>query len=230
MKNKTSLITALLLSIIAITVQGQDSEFSRNFVTKVDLFTDLWQDTPDVMDENTLNRGVNIYGMYNFPIKNSSLSFEIGTGLGIHNLYHENTLLETDEGATYFGVIPDTTLDGSATEIGKSKMSLAYLDFPMEFKIQTQNDLRAAIGFKIGVLINSLNKYKGDDYTVEGNEQITVKDKNIDNTNPFRYGPTLRLGYKWIDLYAYYSLSTVFEENKGPEMYPISVGISVVKF
>ncbi|MFW5974790.1 MAG: hypothetical protein ACOCQ6_01140, partial [Bacteroidota bacterium] len=72
--------------------------------------------------------------------------------------------------------------------------------------------------------------YKGDNFESAQGEKIKIKEKDLDNTNSLRYGPTIRLGYKWIDLFAYYSLTPAFEENKGPEMYPVSIGISVVKF
>ncbi|MDZ7777195.1 MAG: outer membrane beta-barrel protein [Bacteroidales bacterium] len=230
MKKTTVIITVAIVLMAAMVVQGQDTEFRRNLETKVNLFTDVWQDTPDVLDASTINRGVNIYGMYNFPIKNSALDFQIGAGIGIHNLYHNNTLDQDADGKTVMGAIPDTLANGGSTNVENAKFSFGYLDVPMEMHITTQSNLRAAIGFKVGLLINSLSKYKGDDFSSASGDQIKVKRKNLSNTNQLRYGPTLRLGYKWIDLFAYYSLTPVFEENKGPEMYPISIGISVVKF
>lgn len=230
MKKTTVIITVVIALMAAMAVQGQETEFRRNLETKVDIFTDIWQDTPEVLDESTINRGINIYGMYNFPIKNTALNFQAGAGIGIHNLYHNNTLEKDANGNTVMGTIPDTLANGSSTNVDNAKFSFGYLDVPLELHIETQSDLRAAVGFKIGLLINSLSKYSGDDYNAQDGESIKVKHKDLANTNQLRYGPTLRLGYKWIDLFAYYSLTPVFEENKGPEMYPISVGISVVKF
>jgi uncharacterized membrane protein YciS (DUF1049 family) len=169
--------------------------------------------------------------MYAFPIKNSNFSIDLGAGFGSHNLYHDNNVLEKDEqGNTQFGVIPDTLANGAGINVNNAKMNFTYLDIPLEFKIETENAIRAAIGFKVGMLINSMSKYKGDNYIDGSGDEIKLKEKNLDNVNRFRYGATVRVGYKWIDLSAYYSLSTLFEENKGPEMYPVSVGISLVKF
>lgn len=227
---KTVFLVLVLASMVALSVKGQETEFRSNLETKVDIFTDIWQNTPDVLEPATFNRGVNIYGMYNFPIKNTALNFQLGAGIGIHNLYHNNTLTKDENGVTVLGSIPDTLQNGAATQIDNAKFSFGYLDVPLELHIETESALRAAVGFKVGLLINSLSKYKGDDYTSANGGDIKVKRKNLDNTNNLRYGPTLRLGYKWIDVFAYYSLVPVFEENNGPEMYPISVGISVVKF
>lgn len=228
---RITIFAAIILSVIAITTQAQnDNQFRKHLTTKVDIFVDMLQETPENMDLKTVNRGVNISSMYNFPIKNTSLSFDIGAGLGIHNLYHENTLEKNDDGILQFGQIPDTLTGGRNTEVDNSKVSFTYLDVPMEFKIETESKLRAAIGFKLGLLISSMNKYKGDNYMEDSKDDVKIKEKSLDGTNRLRYGPTIRLGYKWINLYGYYSLSTIFEENKGPEMAPISIGISVVKF
>jgi|LZCG01.1.fsa_nt_gb uncharacterized membrane protein YciS (DUF1049 family) len=231
MKHTISIILAgLLLAVISVKAQDQDT-FTEHLKTRIDIFTDLWQNTPDALNEKTINRGINIYSMYAFPIKNSNFSIDLGAGFGSHNLYHDNNVLEKDEqGNTQFGVIPDTLANGAGINVNNAKMNFTYLDIPLEFKIETENAIRAAIGFKVGMLINSMSKYKGDNYIDGSGDEIKLKEKNLDNVNRFRYGPTVRVGYKWIDLSAYYSLSTLFEENKGPEMYPVSVGISLVKF
>jgi uncharacterized membrane protein YciS (DUF1049 family) len=231
MKHTISIILAgLLLAVISVKAQDQDT-FTEHLKTRIDIFTDLWQNTPDALNEKTINRGINIYSMYAFPIKNSNFSIDLGAGFGSHNLYHDNNVLEKDEqGNTQFGVIPDTLANGAGINVNNAKMNFTYLDIPLEFKIETENAIRAAIGFKVGMLINSMSKYKGDNYIDGSGDEIKLKEKNLDNVNRFRYGATVRVGYKWIDLSAYYSLSTLFEENKGPEMYPVSVGISLVKF
>ncbi|MEA3505383.1 MAG: outer membrane beta-barrel protein [Bacteroidota bacterium] len=232
---KKALVTTFILFVlIALGVQAQNekkTELDKNqFKTRIDLFTDIWQDTPEAFNSASINRGINIYSMYEFPIKNTSFSFQSGVGLGVHNLYFDNELKKNDEGIMIFSAIPDTLSNGTGVETKRSKISVAYLDIPIELKIRTENKLRAAIGFKLGYLINSLSKYKGDNYSDDSSSDITIKKKGIDGINNLRYGPTLRIGYKWIDISAYYSLTTLFEENKGPEMTPISIGISISKF
>lgn len=228
---RITLYATLFLSVIAMAAQGQNNEtFQSRLTTKVDVFSDLWQNTPDDVDLKALNRGVNIATTYNFPLENTAMSFDIGLGLGIHNLYHENTLNKNDEGIMEFGQIPDELSNGDNVQVENAKLSFTYLDVPMELKIETESNFRVAIGFKAGMLINSLNKYKGTNFMEDENEMVKIKEKDLANTNRYRYGPTLRIGYKWINLYSHYSLSKVFEENQGPEIYPLSVGISIVKF
>ena len=230
---KALLTTFLFFALVAIAVQAQDNKKEKDkqqFKTRIDLFTDVWQDVPDAFNGKSLNRGINIYSMYERPVKNTCISFLAGVGIGSHNVYLDNALTKNDEGSIIFSAIPDTLSNGTNVNTKRSKISVTYIDIPVEFKIQNEKNIRAALGFKLGYLINSLSKYKGDNYMEDSSSDVIVKKKGIDGINSLRYGPTIRFGYKWIDVSAYYSLSSLFEDNKGPEMYPISIGISINKF
>ena len=65
-------------------------------------------------------------------------------------------------------------------------------------------------------------------------EPTADKTKNKDNksfhTNPFYYGVRGYLGWGGIHLFADYALSTLFEKDEGPELYPFSIGLSLVRF
>ena len=62
------------------------------------------------------------------------------------------------------------------------------------------------------------------------NFDVTQKTTDVRNLESIRFGPTLRIGYDWFNISAYYSLSKFFVKDKGPEMYPISVGITFTPF
>ena len=80
----------------------------------------------------------------------------------------------------------------------------------------------------MGYLIDSKQKYKGDRY----DEAVMVKEKTktIRQLEDWSYGFTLRVGYKFVSLYGYYQISNIFQRGKGPEMNPISVGITITPF
>lgn len=90
--------------------------------------------------------------------------------------------------------------------------------------------MTAAIGFKLGYMVNGHSKWVGDDYIDNTSNELKFAVKNIRNIEKFAYGPTLRVGYKWFNVNAYYSLSSVFVKGKGPDMYPISVGFILMPF
>jgi hypothetical protein len=47
---------------------------------------------------------------------------------------------------------------------------------------------------------------------------------------PFRWDAYAGIGWGIINLYATYSLNPLFRENRGPELYPFSVGITLVNW
>ncbi len=225
MKKITIITLAIILSAFYVANAQNKKKKTDNFVTKVDLYTDLIQDQPEGLDVSWFNRGVNIYFMYSFPIKNTPLDIEIGTGIGNHNMYHDNFLTTDADGVSQFISFNTKDMLGKPD---KAKLGLTYIDVPFELHYGSEKDFNVSVGFKVGMLINSVAKYKGELYK-EG-EIAIMKQKRLENINTFRAGPTFRIGYKWINLYAYYSLTTFFEENKGPEIFPISVGLAIGKF
>lgn len=63
-------------------------------------------------------------------------------------------------------------------------------------------------------------------------EKIMVKEKTktIRQLQKWSYGVTLRVGYKFVTVYAYYQISDIFEKGKGPEISPVSLGLTITPF
>lgn len=215
----------LLLGLFIITSsysQVVNESTRRKFSTGIDIFTDIWQNTPEGLALSTINRGINIFGMYNYRFGSSNLSFAFGLGICSHNMYG-NSIPEEINGETTFIKIPDSI------SYKKSKLVITYLDIPIEFRLKTKSKFRAAIGFKVGYLLNVHSKYKGDNF-LGNNDKVKQKSTNVKYLELFRYGPTVRIGYRWFNITTYYSLSYLFKAGRGPDMYPISVGISLMPF
>jgi hypothetical protein len=220
---KKVIIAIILLAAMAQVVgQPVDQSTRRKGSVLFDVFNDFYSGVPDSVSDNFFNLGVNFSGFYNYPLGKSNFSFAIGAGLGSHN-YKTDALLSEDT-ASISGFYP------IETNFKKNKITYTYLDIPVEFRYHFKNGIRSAIGFKAGFLIESHSKYVGDDYLNGGNERLHVKIKDVPNITDFRYGVTARFGWKFINLTGFYSLTSLFNEGKGPEMYPISVGISLMPF
>jgi hypothetical protein len=56
------------------------------------------------------------------------------------------------------------------------------------------------------------------------------KSYEVENLNWFRYGLTARVGYANFYLNFFYSLTPLFQEGRGTEATPISIGIGVSPF
>jgi hypothetical protein len=222
----------------------------------VDIFTDIWMNTPgdSVMSTSAINRGVSTSVLRDFPLGKSNFSFAVGLGIGCHNLYSNAWAVKQSyadsmgtsslgfayTGKTVFAKLPDSA-GGMDVTYKNNKMTNIYLDLPIEFRFRTRNEgqkFKFAIGFKIGYLLSSHSKYSGNDikwnYTtnswdLNSADNIKTKTYRVPNLQTYRMGPTLRIGWGWVNISAYYSLTKLFKKNKfdGPEMYPISVGLVI---
>lgn len=218
---------SLVLNSLATAQDATGNLFTEKISTGIDIFNDLVMDAPDGITFRGFNPGVNVYAMHNFPIGESNFAFAAGLGLGMHNLY-SNSLLQDTSGVSFLSKIPDKTPGGKNIDYKKSKISLTYLDIPLELRFKTESGFRIAIGFKGGYLLNAHTKYKGDD--LEDGSKIKVKMSQLPNFQKWRFGPSFQVGYKWINLTGFYSVSKVFEENLGPQLYPVSIGLSLRPF
>lgn len=160
---------------------------------------------------------------------NSNVSLSPGLGLGIHNMFNKSFIKTTNE-SSEFVLITDSIND--PYEAKKSKLVVTYLDIPIELRYKSEGGFRLAAGFKFGFLIHSHTKYKGDDFLgeIDGDPPVIYKKSKIRFLEKNRYGFMARIGYKWLNLWGYYQLSTLFEEGNGPEMYPISIGLTLIPF
>lgn len=228
----------ILLSIVGILIIG--SVFSqvvsestlRKFNIGVGMYTDIWTGLPDNMKARTINQGAQVFGMYTYRVKESSIYLAGGLGLGVHNLYSDNIINDVQADSIEFKKIPDNV------NYKKSKLTVAYIDVPVEFRIKTKKQFRIAFGFKFGFMINAHVKYKGnrilainDDGTFDTDEvDVKQKSSNVKQVESWRYGPTFRIGYKWFNVTVYYQISKVFKVDRGPQINPISIGIAVIPF
>lgn len=217
----------VLLASLIISAQtfSQTVSLTENFTTGVDILNDIVMDSPDGIDFRTINPGFNVYGMYSYRIPASKISLAIGLGLGMHNL-HSNGLLTDTSGVSYFQSLDQ--YNGKEVDYKINKLQLTYLDIPVEIRFKSVGGFRIAAGMKAGLLLSAHTKYKGDNPA--GGRDIKIKEGKLPNLGKWRFGPTFQVGYKWINLTAFYSLSTIFDELNGPGIYPVSVGLSLRPF
>jgi hypothetical protein len=189
----------------------------------LDLTLDNYAVRPASLEVNIIkSRGVNIKLMKDRLIRNTLFSFGYGLAFGSQNFDTDRFIIVDDTlGHTYFVSIDP------AVDVKTNKLSVNYLDLPFEFRFRTSpntknNSFKIALGFKIGVLLQSHVKYEDD-----GGK---LKLFNINNLNKYRYGVDSRIGYGIWGLNAYYSLISLFDEEKAPNVVPVSFGLSITPF
>ncbi|MEI6577044.1 MAG: outer membrane beta-barrel protein [Bacteroidota bacterium] len=217
---------AFATSLLAQDVIKPEKQQKPGLATGVDIYNDFWRVKSSEMTPRGLNQGVDGFIVYNVPVDKTPLSFSIGTGISVHNLY-SNCILQEDSNKTYYFSKIINLVPGKSTSYKRSKISVASWDFPLEFRYRNKGGLTFALGFKFGMNINSMTKYKGTDYTGMTNDNIKFKVKDLDNMVKWSYGFTARAGYKMVEFYYYYAITNIFTTNKGPEIAPMSLGISI---
>ena len=159
---------------------------------------------------------------YNICLKEGRTGLVTGMGLSMNNYRFDNPLTIVKAAS---GMIEPVDVD--ASNFDKSKLMVSYLTVPLMIEFQVpvndgSNQLFFSAGMIGGINLGSHTKVKVD--------HSKNKDRGSFNINPFKYSAIARVGLKDISLYAAYSLSPLFKDNKGPELFPFSIGISLVNF
>ncbi len=223
----TSISAVVLMIFIFVPHSGQaqvvNEATKKRISIGVGAFTDIWMKTPDGMKTRTINQGVNVFGTYNMPFGKSNFQFAIGLGITIHNLYW-NYRFQASDDSLQFEVIPD------GQSYKRSKLTMPYIEIPIEFRYKSKSKIAVGIGFKVGYMVYGHSKYVGSDYIFHKSNDLISSFKDIKFLEKFAYGPTLRIGYRWFNLTGYYSLSGIFQKSTNVDMYPISVGFVLMPF
>lgn len=172
-------------------------------------------------------------------IKIKEHHFGLVTGMGTewNNYELEHNVRLTPKGGGYvynpvnaynenytWGVI-DSTLDYS-----KNRFKTWFVNVPLMLEINTGHEknksFHLSAGAIFGMNLQTKMKYK---YNLNGDSK-KEKDKDSFNTNTFRTSLTARVGYGWFTMFATYSLTPLFENGKGPEIHPFTVGVTLLGF
>lgn len=111
-------------------------------------------------------------------------------------------------------------------ELYKNRLSVWHLNLPLmaEFQIPVYGEnkrIKLAAGIIGGLRIGSRQVQK---FMVNDEKQKT-KIKDDFYLRDFNYGFTARVGYGDVQIFANYYPQTLFENCKGPEIYPVTIGI-----
>ncbi len=218
----------VLILILSCSFNGKAqmvNEVAKKRITiGVGLFSDIWFNLPDGIKTRTINQGFQTFAMYNVPFGKSNFGFAIGLGFRAQNMYG-NFQVDSKTDSTELARIPDSA------NYKRSKLTLPYLELPLEFKFKSKSKIAVGIGFKIAYLLPAHTKFVGEDYYLRKNlEKLRVKFRDIKNLEQFSYGPTFRFGYRWFQISAYYSISKIFTKGNGPDVNSLSLGILLMPF
>jgi hypothetical protein len=110
----------------------------------------------------------------------------------------------------------------------KNMLKSSYITLPLLLQFNTSKNhgksFHLAVGGQVALKLGSRSKQV---YDVDGNKKRDIYKSDF-NLNPFQYGLTARVGYGKVNVFANYNLSEVFKNNKGPELYPFQIGVTLI--
>ncbi|MDR1582961.1 MAG: PorT family protein [Prevotellaceae bacterium] len=204
-----------------------DSDFfvdlGYNRLDKRNLFTGAMHESAVDFPKlrNSASKSFSMYVMFGRRNNNGLLS--IMSGLGIdwvnYKFSQDVTIRKIDDVMTQ---MPISSVLNNFSFMKKSKLTASYLHVPLLLKINFRSFFVAA-GVTGGVNIGSHTKIVFND--THGKKQ-TYKDYNV-NVATFRYGYTVRAGFRHWSLYTNYYVSPLFAKDEGPQVYPFATGLSL---
>ncbi len=196
--------------------------------------------------EKSINLNLNIYEQNIALNKAKNIGLITGIGLSWNNYKFSNPTYLTPDSSAIAGYYMD------GVSVRKTKLAAMYITVPLFFEVQSKHERRVnQFHFAVGGLVsarvsthtkvyfNEANKnydlldpntgnIVATGVTPTGGTRNIVKDFNSFHLAPFKFDASVRFGYGIITLYATYSLNTMFQKNRGPELYPFTAGISLV--
>ncbi|MBK9292407.1 MAG: DUF2807 domain-containing protein [Bacteroidetes bacterium] len=202
----------------------------------------------DLQMEKSIAVNLNFYEQ-NIPL-NKSRTFGIVSGLGLtwNNYRFDNNVMLRNENREVKGYF----IEGVG--MNKSKLVNTYLTVPVYFELQTNTSRRKekahlALGVVGGWRFSSHTKLffleankpynlidengqpvQGTWVSPGATRRNIVKDYNSFQQNPFKLDASIRAGWGFVNLFANYSLTPMFIKDRGPELYPFAVGLTLTSF
>lgn len=178
---------------------------------------------PDDMRFIEIDYARSISAAFNFADVELGISphFGFATGLGIQwNRYgiKNNYTVTFNEDSLYGISTPDFNYS-------RNVLKATYITMPLLFEIHTSKNKNKSFNLAFGVIGGyKLGSKLKQHYEFEGRE-YEFKTRGHYHFNPFQAYATARIGYGDVSLFFNYGLTRVFEEGRGPQLYPFQAGL-----
>jgi hypothetical protein len=164
--------------------------------------------------------GLNL-GEKDFHICKNYVNLVTGFGFDFnHYALQNNVTLNGD--TTYLNAWADSSIS-----YNKNSLNVSYIKVPLLLEFNTskhpEKNFHIAIGAEFAYRIHSVLKQKYD----ANDKHYKIKQRDDFNLEPFRYSAVARIGYNNVTVFADYGLNRLFKKDKGPQVYPFTLGVTV---
>ena len=235
---KKIIFTALTI-VTSLAAIAQKKDWKKEIIDRpsdhilFQLTSDHWSGVPDSISSHMggLPRGLGISFMFDKPFKTDP-HWSVAFGVGINGSSMFFNKMSVDIEATGVNKLPFTIRD-SSNHFKKYKLVTAFLEVPVElryiFSPQKENkSWKAAIGLKVGTLINAHTKGKNlqdkNGTTLNGYTEKISK-RAFFNSN--RVVATARVGIGHFSLVGNYTISSLLKDGTGPDIHPYQIGLCI---
>lgn len=213
---KMRFLSSIIIFLFALSVFAQEKTIDfdapdslyREDQFYIGLTYNKLQNTPDDLRQNKFSSGFSLGFLRDMPI-NKSRTWAIAAGLGYSlNVFNDNLLINQP---TVTPSNDNTYSFDSELIYSKNKMSLHYVDLPIEIRWRTSTPenhrfWRIYTGFKVSYLFYDAYKFVG--------QNATIKVSGNNDFNKLIYGTYVSMGWNTWNFYAYYGLNPIFKSAK----------------
>jgi hypothetical protein len=205
----------LLISLLFITLSCFAQDVAKDFDAPDSLYREdqfylnitynTLQRRPNGLKQNKLSPGFAFGFLRDMPLnKKRTVSLAAGLGYSLA-IYNQNMgIIDVGNETTY------SILDPDNITFSKNKLSLHYVDIPIEFRWRNSTPdshkfWRVHMGVKVSYLFY-------DSYKLESS-QGNLGQTNIKDLNDLHYGIYLTTGWNTWNIYAYYGFNPLFKSS-----------------
>lgn len=144
--------------------------------------------------------------------------FQYGIEVSWFNFrYNKKVKIDQEDGT---GNLIWVTAPAGQSDYEASKLTVAYLNVPLMYYHQSKKGLRWGIGGYVGYKLDEYSKVEQDRATIRGG-------KGDFNINTFQAGVRAQVGWRGVDFFCNYNLTSLHRAGRGPQLTPIAFGISL---
>ena len=191
----------------------------------VDIFHAFWLGMPKEVNSNKFHPGVSVSALWDFKLPNKGpISFGLGLGISYYSQY-TNALLQISSPDR----IMQYNLIASVDTFKFARLNYINGYIPFEFRFRHKSGFKLTVGARVGLVAEVSQNYKGN---LPGHSQTPTHYKTFDiiNKQKFNCDVYMRIGWKFVNVYYSYQINKLFEKDKGPQISPMAVGISLSIF
>lgn len=180
-------------------------------------------DVPQGYSYLELNTGKSVFVNINLLEWNANIYKEyimIGTGLGFqfnnYRFSNRAQILRPD--------VESVSTYPATQSYSKYKLAVDYISLPVLLEFNTSKHKKRSFHFGGGIVANYKIGARVKLKSSSGKEKI----HDDYNLRPFKLEARVNIGYGWLNLFATYGMESMFREKHGPDLNPVSFGITLV--